>query len=310
MLSRRSVRIKVLQQLYALNRDQELSPKDALKNYDKSITQSYELCDFAIFILLRIAEYAKIDEEKRKRKHLKTIEDQTFNSKMATNSSTTSLSSSTTLEKAIDDGDFETKLDKDFIRKMYREFINSDEFATYLSGQTDTVGDHQILLDLFRYCRNHELFKETVQDHYPNWKTDKSLVIGMIKKLIKALPLEGNHRDYLKPMDEEAEDFGKELLRSTIKHQKLFDELIEPKLENWDAERLAIIDTIVLRMALAELVYFPTIPKKVTLNEYVDISKSYSTAKSKDFINGLLDRLMTDLSAEGLIVKEGRGLVE
>jgi len=310
MLSRRSVRIKVLQQLYALNRDQELTSKEALKNYDKSIAQSYELCDFSIFILLRIAEYATIDGEKRKKKHLKTIEDQTFTSKMATNASTMSLSNSASLEKSINDGDFDTKLDKDFIKKMYRDFVNSDEFATYLSGQTDTAGDQQLLLDLFRFCRNHELFKETVQDHYPNWKTDKSLVVGMIKKLIKALPLDGNHRDHLKPMDEEAEDFGKELLRSTMKHEKLFDELIQPKLENWDAERLAVIDTIVLRMALAELVYFPTIPKKVTLNEYVDISKSYSTAKSKDFINGLLDRLMTDLSAEGLIIKEGRGLME
>ncbi len=310
MLSRRSVRIKVMQQLYALDRDGELSSKEAMANYDLGVKKSYELCNFATYILLKIAVYAKTDNEHRKKKHIKTVEDQTFSDKLGTNACVQSMLSNESFEKAVNNGDFDTKLDEDFVKKMYREYVKTEAFAEYLNAKSSVEDDRRILLDLFRFCRNHDLFKELVQDHYSSWQDDKSLVIGMMKKLIKALPVDGDYLTHIQPVDDEVEDFGRELLKTVIAEQADFDKLIEPKLENWDAERLAILDTIVLRMALGEFLHFKTIPKKVTLNEYVDISKNYSTAKSKDFINGLLDRLMKDLSESGAIVKEGRGLID
>lgn len=310
MLSRRSARIKVMQQLYAYNRDPELTPKLVIKNYDKSVHDSYELCEFAIYIVIRIAEYATIDAVNRKKKHIKTVEDQTFSSKMATNPAILSLLQSDQFEKAINNGDLESKLDDDFVKKMYRGYVETEAFADYLNTNTGIEEDRAMLLDLFRYCRNHDLFKDLVLDHYASWQDDKSLVLGMIKKLIKALPIDDEYRKYIEPVDPEVEQFGSDLLRVVLDKHADYDALVEPKLENWDAERLAVLDTIVLRMALAEFLQFPTIPKKVTLNEYVDISKIYSTAKSKEFINGLLDRLMKDLTEQGEIVKEGRGLVE
>ncbi|NJN34227.1 MAG: transcription antitermination factor NusB, partial [Saprospiraceae bacterium] len=104
--------------------------------------------------------------------------------------------------------------------------------------------------------------------------------------------------------------FGEELLTKTYKNDEELLNEIEPMLKNWDAERVATLDMILMKMALAELLYFPTIPTKVTINEYVDLSKMYSTDKSKDFVNGIMDRLMKKLKEMGGIVKEGRGLVE
>jgi N utilization substance protein B len=147
-----------------------------------------------------------------------------------------------------------------------------------------------------------------VEDYYTNWFDDSSLVIGTLKKIIKALPLEGKFFKQYYP-DTETVGFGKELLNRTVLEDSDFHDLIEPALKNWDSERLAIIDMILLKMALCEFTGFPTVPTKVSLNEYVEVAKMYSTPKSKDFINGILDRLMKQLEANGKIKKEGRGLI-
>lgn len=131
-----------------------------------------------------------------------------------------------------------------------------------------------------------------------------------MKKTIKALPVDGTFYQEYEPADETVKEFGEVLLKKVCEEDGDLSEIIEPMLKNWDAERVAVIDMILLKMAVCELVSFPTIPTKVTLNEFVEISKLYSTDKSKDFINGILDRLMKKLDKDGKIVKEGRGLIE
>ena len=131
-----------------------------------------------------------------------------------------------------------------------------------------------------------------------------------MKKTIKALPSPTDFYENYRPPKETTEEFGEMLLQGFIETDEELLQLIEPTLKNWDADRVALIDMILLKMALTELMNFPTIPSKVTLNEFVEISKLYSTEKSKDFINGILDRLMKKLNKEGKIKKEGRGLLE
>ena len=162
---------------------------------------------------------------------------------------------------------------------------------------------------MYRFCRKDEIFNEIIGDAFLNWIDDKSLVIGAVKKVIKSLPIEGT--DFLKeyyPDDETINDYGEPLLERTIKGDKALLEIIKPILTNWDHERLALIDMILLKMAACEMLEFPTIPAKVTLNEYVEVAKSYSTDKSKEFVNGVLDKLMKQLEEEGKLNKEGRGL--
>ena len=148
-----------------------------------------------------------------------------------------------------------------------------------------------------------------MEDHYGTWQDDKSVVIGSVKKTLKRLPEE--KEDFIMeyyPADETVNEFGFQLLDNTLNGDDTLLKHIEPTLKNWDSERLAIIDMILLKMATSEFIFFESIPTKVTVNEYVDIAKNYSTAKSKDFINGVLDRIMKDFEESGLIKKSGRGL--
>jgi N utilization substance protein B len=135
-------------------------------------------------------------------------------------------------------------------------------------------------------------------------------VVGAIKKTLKQLPVASDfYKEYI-PSDEATVDFGEFLLETVFFKDKELLDIISPNLQNWDAERVAIIDMILIKMAIAELMNFNSIPGKVTLNEYVEISKTYSTDKSKDFINGILDRLFKQLTDDQKIIKEGRGLLD
>ena len=190
-------------------------------------------------------------------------------------------------------------------------FADAPEYKAYLALEEPTNDDHnKILLELYRFLMGNDIFVEMSEDRYNNLPDDESLVTGAIKKTLKALPANGEFYKEFEPSDETVREFGEQLLRKTCQEDLALFEQIEPTLKNWDADRVAVLDMIMLKMALCELLHFPTIPTKVTLNEFVEISKVYSTEKSKDFINGILDRLMKKLLKEEKIVKEGRGLIE
>lgn len=311
MLSRRNVRIKVMQMLYSMNRDKKLDFSHALLQYREGIKTSFELYLFNLLQFIRIAEYSKQDAAKKLAKLLPSEEDKRFTAKLAENDLLQSLTQNEGLNRLFRNHKLTDKLDKDTTRRIYAEFAKSDAYKAYIKQSNDEFKDHEkILLALYKHCSNDELFNELMEDNYPLWTDDKSLVVGALKKTLKALPAKENFFDDYRPTNETTKDFGETLLKNVCEKDEKLLELIEPTLKNWDAERVAVIDMILLKMALSELMNFPTIPTKVTLNEFVDISKMYSTEKSKDFINGILDRLLKKLNSDGLISKEGRGLQE
>lgn len=299
-----------MQTLFAMSRDEDLTLPHAIKAYDKSIQNAFTLYLFNIYCMLRVTEMAKHDAEKRHTKYLPTEEDLTFSDKLFTNPLTQCLYQLKSFQKRFKEQAFEGRIDNDLIRKIYREFANEDYYKTYVYKANTSEDDHMVILhDLYRFMRKHDLFNELVEDLYATWEDDKSLVIGAVKKTLKALPATDQIlRDFELP--EETYDFGVELLnRVVVEDQNLMD-IFKPILKNWDIERLALIDMILLKMAICEFMYFKSIPIKVTLNEYVEVAKLYSTSKSKDFINGILDKVMNQLNEKGLIAKEGRGLQE
>ena len=310
MLSRRSVRIKVMQLLYAQSRDEELTRNQILKAYDDGIEQSFELLMFTLYIFICVAKCATDDEEKRKSKYLPSEEDQKFTARLYENALLQSLVSHQEIKKAFEKYKFAGKADRDFCLKQYTEFSKTPEYRDYIKAEPSERKDLEIMLELFRFLRKAEYFNEVVEDHYSNWPDDQSLVIGAMKKVLKAMPVTGPFIEEHYPDAETAEEYGKALLEKVVDNDDFIRKLVEPTLNNWDPERVAVIDMILLMMAVSEFLFFPTIPTKVTLNEYVEISKLYSTPKSKDFINGILDRLMKTLKAEGKIQKEGRGLLD
>ncbi|PSR12675.1 MAG: hypothetical protein DA408_05600 [Bacteroidetes bacterium] len=313
MLSRRNVRVKVMQVLYAINREQSTvaTPKAALRYYNKLVDDSFQLYLYNLLVLLRVAEYSRQDEIRRSSKLRPSQADTDFTAKLANNPALQSLAVNTRLNNAFGRLKQARQLDADLIRQLYTDFAQTEGYLAYLDTPEGETKDHQaIYLELYKFLLNNETFESILEDHFPLWTDDKSLVVGAMKKTIKALPVEEDFLDEYVPEGETIQEFGEKLLEKAIEADVEMLAVIEPSLKNWDAERVAILDMILIKMALTEFLYFPSIPTKVTLNEFVEISKLYSTDKSKDFINGILDRLLKKLSEDGLINKQGRGLKE
>ncbi len=311
MLSRRNVRIKVMQVLYAAGKDQELTFGSVMQLYRKSISRSFELLLFNLDALIRIAGFARQDAAKKTAKLRPTDEDRLFNTKLCDNSLMASIADNEELKRLIRAYHLDELIDEDNVRLIYTEFAKSELYKNYVLKDDTTEEDHmEMLLFLYKHCCGDETFNELIEDNYPAWIDDKSLIVGSMKKILKALPAEPNFHEAYRPPEEAVKEFGELLVEKSFHANTELLDIIEPALKNWDAERVAIIDMILIKMALCEMMFFPSIPTKVTLNEYVEISKIYSTDKSKDFINGILDRLMKKLQKDGKIVKEGRGLIE
>ena len=309
MLSRRNIRIKVMQMLYARSRDKDLTFREVVDNYRQSINNSYELYMFNLYELVQIAAYSLKDASKRAVKHLPTEEDKKFTPKLINNELIQSIIKDEYYTEFVKKYEFDGRIDEDNIRRFYSNFAEGEAYRKYLGDDT-TLDDHkQILLSLYKTCVANEVFNDLVEDFFVNWIDDKSLVVGTVKKTLKSLPVKVGFLEAYQPTAETTKDFGEALIDHVCNKDAELLSLIEPTLKNWDVDRVAVMDMILLKMALAELLIFPTIPTKVTLNEFVEISKIYSTEKSKDFINGILDRLLKKLDKEGKINKEGRGLI-
>lgn len=309
MLSRRNIRVKVMQILYSMSRDSSIDLPNAVKQYREHISTSFDLYLFHLYAFIEVCRYAQKDAILRAAKHLPTEEDKLFTPRLFKNPLIQSLLANNALMREFQRLSLEEDTDNDTARLIYMEWLKSEEYIQYLSLSEVTEEQHQVqLLQLYRYLQNSPHFEDYLEDFFPLYEDDHSLVVGAMKKTIKALPsVEYFFREY-QPTDETVNQFGEELLRKTVSNDKELEDLIAPTLKNWDMERVAVLDMILLKLALCEFLYFPTVPTKVTLNEFVEISKSYSTDKSKDFVNGVLDRLLKKLEHEGKILKTGRGL--
>lgn len=311
MLSRKSVRIKVMQLLYMMNRDEDLKPKDISKLYWDNIDKSFELLMFNIYLLINITKYSLDDFDKRKNKYLPSDLDKAFRPKFCENDLIHYLDNNRKLKIAFRKYGFENKVDFDFLKKIYYDYAKEPGYLKFLAENSDHESYVEVLLDLYRYAKKVDAYVEIVEDNYVNWEDDKSVVVGAMKKIIKEIPAKTD--DFFLtyyPDDETIKDFGEQLITKTISEDSALFEIVSPTFENWDSDRIAILDMILLKMAVCEFLHFETIPTKVTLNEYVDLAKLYSTPKSKEFINGVLDRIANDLLTQGKMVKSGRGLLE
>lgn len=299
-----------MQGLYNLSRDEALTYPDALKRYRQSVQSSFDLYLFNLLLLMKIADYARKDAETRAAKLVPTDYDKNFRPHLADNDVVKSVLENDSFRRITRQRLVENRLDQDQIRRYYKEFAKTEAYDAFQNGPQNNRTVIDILLKIYKFWTSEESFNELMEEQFPAWLDDKSVVIGSIKKTIKALPTEGDFFEPYRPAAETVTEFGETLFHKVYYNNKQLLEVIEPTLKNWDAERVAILDMIALKMAVCELTEFKTIPTKVTLNEFVEIAKLYSTDKSKDFINGILDRLMKQLQKQGDIKKEGRGLID
>ena len=311
MLSRHNIRVKVLQTLYAHTQDDFSTPAFAELTYVRAVQSSYKLYLYNLYFLQCLADYSQRDFDKKVNKNLPSEQDLNASLRLYENPVIDALRKNERFQKLVKQEYIPGMVDPDYVRLLFKKFAQTPYYQTYISMQQVPVREHQYcLVNLYKFILNEDVFQDQIDDHFPLWEEDLSLLYGAVKNTIRQLPETNDFVDSFVPDPEFVHNFGKKLMYDVITYDKEFQPIIAEKLRNWQEDRIALMDMLIIKMAMAELIYHPSVPTKVTLDEYVSIAKEYSTDKSKRFINGILDRLMHTLQQEGKIQKTGRGLQE
>lgn len=314
MLNRRHLRIKVMQALYAYfqshNHEVAIGEKELLK----SINKLYDLYIYILLLVMEVFEFAEHRMEENKLKRLPTQEDLNPNTRFVDNTVAKMLMDSPYLKREIEARKLSWADEKELIRKIFRDIREDEHYEDYMNApSTDFEKDKQMVIRVFKHhIAGHEHLHFLYEEHSIFWASDLDVVNTAVLKTLQGLK-EGDDLNWLLPLYKDVEDDRKfviDLYRKTIVHSEEYSQLIETKTKNWEMDRIAVLDILLMKMAVSELLNFSSIPTKVTLNEYIEISKDFSTPKSKIFINGILDQLLADFKRENKLDKAGRGLME
>ena len=314
MVNRRHIRVKVMQSIYAMHQN----GSDDLEKEEKFLFHSIDsIQDLYLTMLSSLIEICKKETiflHKSSQKHLATAQERKPNEKFIKNSIFQILTENNSLRIALENRKINNwVLNDDYILLLLNDIKQSKLYDKYMSNAINSFEeDKEFIIDLFMdvIVPNEKLY-DYLEDDKLTWVDDIPLVNTHIIKQLKAIkPIEeGNFRVPKLFKDNEDRDFVKDLFRKTVLNESELAKEYMDKTPNWDSDRIAEIDTIILKMAICEFLKFPSIPVKVTLNEYLEVAKEYSTPKSSIFINGILDNLVKELQTSNRIVKVGRGLM-
>ncbi len=312
MLSRRNVRIKSLQALYAKSHIEDQSSEDAVAVYHSLLDRTFSSLAFVLYASAHVAEYVVILSQRKKSKHLPSDLDLSFSDALGRSNVVQSILRSVDINKQIAAWNLASQLEESLTKSLLQAWLDSESGKIYLSAENleDEGACRDALISIAKFLLKSDSFDELLHDLFPTWADDKSLILGATKKILKSTPVSDGFLSSYEPSGETVDEYGVDLIWKTSHHNDTLTDLIEPYLKNWDIERLAELDLIILKMAVCEFLHFPTIPTSVTMNEFLEVIKRYSTHKSKEFINGILDTMKTKFLTQGLIKKEGRGLIQ
>ncbi|MFY8136690.1 MAG: transcription antitermination protein NusB [Flavobacteriales bacterium] len=314
MLNRRHIRIKVLQILFAYYSDE----KPDVVAYEKMLFESVDrFRELYLSFILLMGEMQGLAIEKIEagmNKKLPTHEDLHPNTKFVTNSLLRIIANSKKLDKASKEIHLRWADNRDLLKQMFKMLTETEDYKEYMeSKERGFEHDREYLLRFFRrHLVNYELMHEYLEDQGIFWNDDLDLSASMVLRTMKLVKENDDDLDFL-PLwkdPEDEEQFCKLLFRKTLSLGEENQKVISANTPNWEADRIALTDMIILKMAFAEAQTFDSIPVKVTMNEYIELSKYYSTPKSATFINGVLDTIIPKMVHEGKIKKIGRGLIE
>lgn len=320
MLNRRHIRIKVLQALYAYNQTGNTDPISGEKQLLKHFEKVNDLFIYQLSLLVEIRAFAEERMTEAKKKYYPTQEELNPIEKFIRNPFLVQLAENKDLEKKVEALHINWKSEKELVLKLYNQIRENEIYKEYLaSDDAGYKADKRVIEKLFdEVLIPSEALHFYFEDLNLNWTDDYFLVAQLVLMTMSSYKGSWSENRALPTLfkDELDEDggqdliFARDLFKKTIKHSDEFLEIIKPKIVNWEIDRVALMDMLILKMALVELTEMPSIPVKVTMNEFIEISKYFSTPKSKIFINGILDSLIVELKASGKIKKAGRGLVE
>ncbi|MDO6597127.1 transcription antitermination factor NusB [Oceanihabitans sp. 2_MG-2023] len=280
----------------------------------QSIDGMYHLYLLLMSLLIEVHKKAEINIEKTQKKLLATKEDKDPNKKLIHNEVFLMLRKDTALLDDIEKHKITNwQLDDEYVDILFREILASDLYAEYMQTKTSTFKeDKDFVVDVFKeiVAPNEKLY-EYIEDKNLTWLDDLPIINTAILKILKKVKQNSNPTHFVPDLykDEDDKKFAIDLLKKTILNQTTLNAEIEGKTKNWDADRIASIDYILLKMGICEMLNFSSIPVKVTINEYLEIAKEYSTPKSSVFINGVLDKLVKEYQEGKKLNKIGRGLL-
>jgi len=312
MINRRHIRVKVMQSAYALFQSKSDNLTKEEKFLMRSIEEMGDLHALLLSLFVEVREIAEEQLEKSKKKHLASSEDKNPNRKFVDNLAIKAIAESHSLHTYLDDKNLNNwNSDKEFVRIIWNAIQADESYDAYMeSGKSSFSEDKNFVADVFK---NIIAPNEKLADYFEGvkitWVDDIPFVNTWVLKELNSLKENKTYRLGKLYKDDEDKKFVLDLFRKVVLKHQDFDDDINDKTPNWDAERIAEIDLILIKMALSEFIHFPSIPTRVSMNEYIEISKDYSSEKSSFFINGVLDKILKQYDTEKKINKIGRGLM-
>ncbi|WP_298738982.1 transcription antitermination factor NusB [uncultured Chitinophaga sp.] len=295
-----------MQTLYALETMEpgNIKPGTATSLLKDKLDQTCQIFTYLLYSLVRVAQYAEIDSQARASKHLPTAEDLNVNTKIAGNEFLEQISNDRGFQANLDLWKMKHLPDQELIRKIYNSLTATDIYKNYIKEPSRSkAAEKEIVEYLYKNVLiTNELFVQHMEDNFLHWGDDAEMMTILINNYLNKPHL----FNFLQLISQEKLEYSRELLLTVIDKKEYCLELIKPKLQNWDPERIAAVDMLLMEMGVCEFLYFPTIPTKVTINEYIDLAKTYSTPQSGQFVNGILDNILKDLEQAQQIQKTDR----
>jgi N utilization substance protein B len=306
MISRRNIRVKVMQTLYSLESlEGSVKDGDPAKMLKRHFDQSRQLLVYLLYTITEVARYSETDARNKAAKHLPTAEDLHVNTKIAGNELMWKILEHPSYAQAVREEKPGNVMNPETLKSLYQYMTESEKYRQYIHIQArDKRGEKEmmefILTDLLL---PNESFISHLEENFSNWDDDAEMIPALAISFL-AKPAGFNFQELI---SREKWEFARTLLETTLEKREVAMEYIKPKLKNWDPERIAVLDMLLMRMGVSEFLYFETIPPKVTINEYIDIAKEYSTPQSGQFVNGILDNIHKDLVRDNKMHKVAYG---
>lgn len=307
MINRVLIRLKVIQVIYAYYKNSGKSIKTAEDEVFFSLSKAYDLYKFLLLLIVAVTHYAEDRINFNMKKVRPTEEDLNPNLKFVNNRLMRQLESNETLLKFAEQSKVDWVNYSDFLRRLLDTIIESDIYKEYMAGETSSYEeDKELWRKLYKaFIFDNEELDALLEDISLYWNDDKAIVDTFVVKTIKRFKEENGAEQELLPeyKDDEDIEYAHKLFRASIQNAEEYRRLMSDNSKNWDMNRLAFMDVIIMQTAIAEVLTFPQIPVNVSINEYVEIAKYYSTPKSGAFINGLLDSIIKNLKKDNRISK-------
>jgi transcription antitermination protein NusB len=315
MLNRRYLRIKAFQSLYAHWQSDNASAVRIEKELFAGIERTYDLYLSLLLVFGELRHVAELVFEERKKKRLPTPEDLNPNRRFVDNPLVRILAESERLRLECEKRKISWVGNHELFTGMYRMLETNEAVKAYMASPESTFKkDQAFVVELFSdLIANSEGLQEVIENRNIAWMEDLDLAASLVKRTLEQMRASDSSDVFMNEIvrdPKEDQEFVSTLFRKTIQHAEEHEKAISEKSSNWESDRIALSDMILMQMALTEVREFDQIPVKVTMNEYIEIAKAYSTPKSKNFINGVLDKLFIEMRGDGRIRKVGRGLLE